>query len=142
MDIPDSVTLIGYEAFHNCSSLTSIEVDENNTTYQSLDGNLYNKDGTTLIQYAFGKTATEFVIPDSVTTIGDSAFNVCRSLTSIEIPDSVTTIGDYAFCLCNSLTSIVFEGTVEEWNAISKGTDWKYNVPATEVVCKDGSVAL
>jgi hypothetical protein len=60
----------------------------------------------------------------------------------VEIPDSVTSIGYYAFAYCDSLTSITFEGTVEQWKAISKGSNWKYNVPATKVACKDGDVAL
>ena len=95
--IPDSVTSIGNRAFSLCDNLTSITVDENNQYYKSIDGNLYTKDGTTLVQYAIGKKDTSFVIPDSVTTIGERAFSHCDSLTSITIPDSVTSIGRYAF---------------------------------------------
>ena len=54
----------------------------------------------------------------------------------------VTSIGNYAFYNCTSLTSIEFTGTVAQWKAIGKGYDWKYYVPATEVVCKDGTVAV
>ena len=106
--IPDSVTTIDWQAFWNCFSLTSISVDENHPKYKSIDGNLYSKDGKTLIQYAIGKTATSFVIPDSVTTIGDNAFRDCSSLTSIVIPDSVTIIDGDAFAGCDSLTSVTF----------------------------------
>ena len=106
VEIGDSVTSIGEKAFAYCSSLTSITVSEGNPTYKSLDGNLYTKDGKTLIQYAIGKTDTNFVIPDSVTSIGDYAFSWCYSLTSVEIPDSVTSIGDRAFHNCDSLTSV------------------------------------
>ncbi len=110
--IPDSVTSIGDWAFYRCYSLTSITVDENNTAYKSIDGNLYAGDGKTLIQYAIGKTETSFTIPSSVTTIGDRAFYRCYSLTSVVIPDSVTTIGNYAFYNCDSLTSVVIPDSV------------------------------
>ena len=110
--IGNGVTSIGDEAFYRCTSLTSITVDENNTAYASIDGNLYNKDKTTLIQYAIGKTATEFTIPDNVTSIGEDAFRSCDSLTSVTIGNSVTSIGDYAFEFCRSLTSIVIPDSV------------------------------
>ena len=108
--IPDSVTTIGKEAFAGCSRLTSIVVDEANATYKSIDGNLYSKDGKSLIQYAVGNTT--FEIPDSVTTIGSSAFYGCNSLTSITIPDSVTTIAYGAFKNCTGLTSVVIPDSV------------------------------
>ena len=117
--IGKGITSICTSAFSSCSSLTEIKVNENNTAYKDIDGNLYTKDGTTLVQYAIGKTATSFAIPDSVTSIGNSAF-----------------------AYCSSLTSITFNGTIEEWNAISKGAYWNNNVPATKVICSDGEVEL
>ena len=101
--------------FYMCPLLENIEVDENNQHYKSIDGNLYDKDGKTLIQYALGKKDTAFVIPDSVTSIGRYAFSGCSSLTSIEIPDSVTSIGDDAFYNCSSLTNITFEGNIPSY---------------------------
>ena len=124
--IPDSVTSIGNYAFEYCDSLTSITVDASNQSYKSVDGNLYTKDGKTLIQYAIGKSETSFTIPDSVTSIGNYAFYGCSSLTSITIPDSVTSIGTYAFYACSGLKSIKYRGTEEKWDAISKGYDWDY----------------
>ena len=79
---------------------------------------------------------------NNVTSIGDSAFMSCPELTSIEIPDSVTNIDDYAFYNCSGLTSITFNGTKEQWEAISKGSKWNNNVPATKVVCSDGDVEI
>ena len=112
IEIPASVTCIGESAFYCCTSLTAINVDEDNTEYKSIDGNLYSKDGKTLILYLIGKTDTSFKIPNSVTSIGDYAFSRCYNLTSIDIPDSVTSIGACAFDQCTSLTSIVIPDSV------------------------------
>ena len=110
--IPDSVTTIGSGAFQYCLSLTAIEVSSENANYSSdNNGILYNKDKTTLIQ-APGAIQGTFTIPDSVTTIGDSAFAHCYNLTSVTIPGSVTTIGDDAFQTCSSLTSVTIPDSV------------------------------
>ena len=110
--IPNSVTSIGWYAFSGCSSLTSINVDVNNPNYCSIDGVLFNKDKTTLIQYPIGNTRTEYTIPNSVTSIGEYAFRDCSSLTSITIGNSVTSIGRSAFYDCSSLTSITIPNSV------------------------------
>jgi hypothetical protein len=110
--IPDSVTAIGKCAFRGCSNLTSINVGENNLNYSSVDGNLYNKNKTNLIEYAMGKKDTSFTIPDSVTTINEGAFYYCTNLTSVIIPNSVTTIGDSAFHDCTNLTSVTIPNSV------------------------------
>ena len=110
--IPNSVTSIGDWAFSDCSSLSNITVDENNEAYKSIDGNLYTKDCTVLIQYAIGKSEMSFTIPDSVTSIKNNAFYNCNLLKSITISDSVTSIGDYAFAYCSSLTSVTIPDSV------------------------------
>ena len=109
--IPDSVTSIERDAFGRCESLKSINVDSGNNYYLSQNGVLFNKNITELICYPDGKTTTSYTIPDSVTSIGDSAFSGCN-LTSITIPDSVTSIGNYAFSGCKSLTSITIPNSV------------------------------
>lgn len=110
--ISDSVTSIGDYAFMNCKSLTNINVDSNNEKYSSLNGSLFNKNKTTLIQYAIGKTDTYFAIPDSVTSIGEYAFSFCASLISVTISDSVTSIGFNAFSYCESLTNVTIPNSV------------------------------
>ena len=117
--IPDSVTSIGNRAFYYCPSLTSIAVDADNAVYASIDGNLYTKDGKTLLRYAIGKTATSFTIPSGVTSIGDWAFESCASLMSVTIPSSVTSIGNGAFYDCSRLTSVTIPGSVTSigWGA-------------------------
>ena len=107
--------------------------------------NLYNNAPVTqILEEAFSDATSlkSIIIPNNVTSIGERAFGYCTSLTSIIIPDSITSIGERAFSECTDLTSITFEGTVSEWNAIEFGYNWNENVPATEVVCSDGTVKL
>ena len=85
---------------------------------------------------------TTVTIGNSVTSIGEYAFYNCTGLTSITIPDSVTSIGERAFLGCTGLTTINFNGTITQWKAISKGDYWKAVVPATEVVCTDGTASI
>jgi hypothetical protein len=107
--IPNSVTTIGSYAFSGCTSLSAITVDALNFFYSSLDGVLFNKSQTTLIQCPGGK-AGSYTVPNGVTSIGSYAFGYCRSLTSVTIPNRVTSIGDYAFLGCTSLTGVYFRG--------------------------------
>ena len=123
INIPDTVTRIGDSAFGECNSLISITIpssviaiginpfggchaDLKNESKAFIYEHhvLFNKDKTTIISYR-AKEAN-YAIPNSVTSIGESAFSFCNSLTSINIPDSVNDIGDGAFTGCNSLTSI------------------------------------
>ncbi len=83
--------------FYNCTNLVEIGIAENSTAYKLVDGNIYTKDGTTLILYALNKDETEFVIPSGVTSIRKQAFYYGNSLKSVIIPSSVTTIESSAF---------------------------------------------
>ena len=112
--IPDSVTSIGNNALDNCKSLTSITVDENNKYYSSKDGVLFNKDRTVLILYPRSNNRKSYIIPDSVTTIEDWAFESCNSLTGILIPDSVTSIELNSFSWIETLTLFANKGSYAE----------------------------
>ena len=154
VEIPDSVTKIEGAVFDGCISLTSIDVASGNLNYSSKDGVLFDKNKSNLIQYPAGNQSTEYTIPNSVTTIGESAFSDCRSLTSITIPNSVTTLGAYVFQSCRSLTSVEFpnsvtsignsafdncsslkdvyySGSEEQWKKISVGSKNDYLLNAT-----------
>ena len=115
--IPNSVTNIGVDAFGGCTSLTAITVDALNSSYSSVDGVLFDKSQTTLIQYPLGQAGTSYTIPDSVTSIGSYAFDDCTSLTSVTIPNGVTNIGDSAFSQCYNLTSVYFQGNAPSFGA-------------------------
>ena len=100
ISISNSVTSIGDYVFTDCASLKNIEVAADNGYYQSIDGNLYTKGGTTLLQYAKGKTETSFSLPSSVETVGKYAFAACEQLTSITLSSALQTIESNAFGRC------------------------------------------
>ena len=128
--IPSSVTSIGYKAFCGCSSLKYISIPKSviglngnpfvewkgkleclspNFVYE--DDVLFNKDKSRIISFR-NQNIESYVIPSSVTSIGDRAFYGCRSLSEIAIPSSVTSIGDWAFSRCASLSEIVIPSSV------------------------------
>ena len=119
--IGNGVTSISDNAFSGCTWLTTITVDENNINYSSVVGVLYTKDESELVLCPKGKS--EFTIPDSVTSIGDSAFEGCKSLTSITIPNSVASIGDRAFIDCTRLKDVYYTGNLSDWCKIEFGDD-------------------
>ena len=128
--IPDSVTSIEDRAFNGCSSLKYISIPKsviclNGNPFAGWDGKLeclspnfiyeddvlFNKDKSKIISFR-KQNVESYVIPSSVTSIGDSAFSWCRSLSNIVIPSSVTSIGAWAFDGCTSLSSLVIPDSV------------------------------
>ena len=121
--IPNSVTSIGSSAFRNCISLTSVSCPAYAISYIP-KGNLKTviiTSGESIGSYTFRNciSLTSITIPDSVTSIGDYVFRNCSSLASITIPNSVTSIGNGAFYNCSSLTEI----TLPFVGATKDGTD-------------------
>ena len=108
--IPSSVTVIGKSAFYDCTRLTSVHITdlaawcnisfENNPLWYA--HHLYHN----------GEEIKDLLIPSSITSIGDRAFQECTGLTSVTIPSSVTSIGDYAFSNCSGLTSVTIPSSV------------------------------
>ena len=105
VNLPNSLTSIGEWAFYGCTGLREINVDEGNTVYSSIDGVLFNKSQTELVQYPGGKQGA-YTIPNFVTSIGVDAFSGCTGLTSVTIPNSVENIEIGAFHGCTGLTSV------------------------------------
>lgn len=127
--IPSSVTEIGYGAFSKCQNLTSINipasvikiglfpfmysynltnitVDNNNPSFSSFNGVLFDKNRTILIAYPAGKKENTYSIPYTVTSIGSYAFSGSNNITNISITSSVTSIGIGAFYSCTYLSSV------------------------------------
>jgi hypothetical protein len=109
--IPKCVTNIGNVPFVDCSSLEAITVDAQNAVYSSVNGVLFDKRQTTLIEYPAGKVGS-YTIPSGVTSIGYGAFGDCAGLTNVTMPKTVTSIGGWAFQYCTSLTNVTIPGSV------------------------------
>ena len=124
INIPDSVTSIGYRAFYDCSALTSVNIPDSVT---SIGRAAFDKTGYVNDEYNWKNNVLyignyliatkkeiegEYKIKNGTRCIADSAFVGCTGLTSISIPSSVTSIEDYAFGGCTSLTGISIPNSV------------------------------
>ena len=98
VELPNSVTTIGYGAFDSCSGLTSVTLPNSVTT---IGGQVF----------AYCTSLRNINIPDSVTSIGGGGFVGCSGLTSVTIGSGITSIGSYAFSDCSGLTSITVNAT-------------------------------
>ena len=128
--IPDSVTSIGIGAFGGCASLQYLSIPKsviclNGNPFYNMNGKLeclspnfiyeddvlFNKDKSIIISFR-NQSVESYVIPSSVTSIGNSAFSCCSSLSEVVIPSSVNCIGNSAFSCCSSLSKVVIPTSV------------------------------
>lgn len=143
--IPASVELIGVYLFEGCIALESIEVEEENANYRSVDGVLYTKGMETLCAYPSNKAGEEYTIPDGVTTIGVAAFAYPKHLKTLNIPDSIEVIDENAFIdlyLLSYIREINYNGSVRMWKNIYIHPNWCVNYrPIFTVYCKNGKIS-
>ncbi|MES2661054.1 MAG: leucine-rich repeat protein [Verrucomicrobiota bacterium] len=134
--IPASVTSID-TAFSECNSLVSISVDAANPSFTGLDGVLFNKDLTTLLQYPAGK-AGNYTVPATVTAIGAAGFLNADNLTGVTLPSGLTSLGWSAFYSCGNLTSINILGGVLDIGP----TTFTYCDKLVSVILNEGLVSI
>lgn len=113
VSIPDTVNIIGQNAFGNCSNLTVIELAKENKDYTLVDGVLYNKEKTSLLRYPAGRNDETLMLPDTVVKIGDGAFSLSKNLAFIIFPTSLRSIGYEAFAGCTILNIDIPQTIVE-----------------------------
>ena len=126
--VPDSVTVVGHDAFKQCSSLKSVRLPE---SLDSLGSGVFRMSAITSLD-----------IPNGVPTILTELASYNSELKSVNIPVSVTRIIRFAFVNCTGLDTVTYEGTVEQWGQIMRGSGWIGNVSTTEVICIDGRVSI
>lgn len=123
--IPDSITNIGQQVFYYCHDLLTITVDASNSAYSSVDGVLFNKSLTSLVEFPEGKSGA-YDLPNNVTDIVRWAFQDCYLLTSVTMPRSLISLEREVFLQCFNLTEVYFMG-----NAPSYDFESFFSSPAT-----------
>jgi len=129
ISLPSSLKSIGADAFDN----TGYYNDENNW----YNGALYLDNYLLNAQKC---TAESYTVNDNTQVIAGDAFYGCKSLTSITIPNSVTSIGKSAFDYCSSLTDVYYDGTKEQWSTIKIGDGNSYYLTKSTIHCTDGDI--
>lgn len=151
-NIKDNVVSIEKGAFYSCSLITKVDFGNGVKTINSL---------------AFGECTglTEVIINGNVTDIASDAFHTCANLKKVKLDNNVTNLLGACFCWCSNLeeveigkgvksigrnlfygdsklTDIFYNGSIDEWNKISKDPAWNANTKIQTIICKDGNIEL
>ncbi len=133
LHIPAKIASIGQNALYDCTAMTSITVDENNSTYYSVEGVLFTKDKKQLLQFPCAKTSVYEVpvgtriigrdafynskvksvsLPSTLRELAYDAFGYSKNLEELDMPEGLNTIGDFIFDGCSALKVIRIPSTV------------------------------
>lgn len=125
--ISDTVTSIGIRAFSACTNIRNIVIPDSVTKIS-------------VGAFAFCENLRTATIGNGVKTIEDFLFVDCYSLTTANIPHDIKSIGENAFINCTFLEKIKFNGTIDEWDAITKATNWAPYYKYYVIECIDGTI--
>ena len=114
VQLPDNLETIGDHAFYHCLNLTDFVVGNNCKGFCAIDGVLFTKDKSELVQYPVGNTRSSYTVPDGVKKLRDSSFYKALSLTKVALPDSLETIGVATFRQCLLLHEVKMPKTLQE----------------------------
>ena len=152
--LSDDVTYIGYNTFSGTQIIDNSALYVDNALYinnhlitvrKSTSGAFVVRDGTkTIAAYAFYncEKLTSIEMPDNVCAIGRNIFNGCTLLTHVVLSKNIDQIPLSAFLECESLSEVNYNGTVEQWNSLSKGLYWIDDSAVTKIICSDGTVTV
>lgn len=135
--LSNNLQFIGYGALNNCTSLQTITLPNTITTIKGWA--FYNCTSLKSINFPEGLL---YIGGNNDYVMQSYAFNGCTSLTQIDLPHSLLGIGGNSFKGCTNISSINYNGTIEEWSNVYKGSGWASGVATTVVHCTDGDVNI
>ncbi len=110
----ENLSTIGEQAFMGCQALESFAMEEDNAAFSVQDGVLFNLDQTELVRYPAAKADMDYTIPDSVTSLRESAFDYCSNLKSLTAGKNLTVIPWLCFQYSSSLEEVDLSASVAE----------------------------
>ncbi|MBQ3477151.1 MAG: leucine-rich repeat protein [Clostridia bacterium] len=160
--IPKSVKSIGERAFYECYAMQNVNVASGNPAYKSVDGVLFTKDGSQMIYYGAGRTASSYAVPAGVKVLHPSTFSYAGALTKVTLPGGLEEIRDWAFghtglkrvdlpssirtvdyCAfggCDKLTDIYYDGTASQWKKVEFDPSYDDYLLGVTIHFSDGTV--